>query len=781
MSNPPTNQAQTETTPNGRRHLLTLQAISSRISTVSDLDQLLDELIQGVKSIFGHANAMIFLVDEDSEELYLAATGNPTDPGERPFDTDAEYENLANHVVKSETPILIHDWPQSDWCLSPEPDARAKIAVPMSVGGRPVGVFEVESDRVGAFDEQDLQLMITLANQAAAIIEAVRLLQKSRANAMALEQRARKLMLINRISTTLNSSLDAYEILNMTIRHLVEISNVNYGAALIFARNGNTGQIVTEYPDAVLTNLRLTLSLSPSAQRMLELGIPYAIEDATNHPFLTPIQEASSLALCSVLLVPLVTRREMIGVMFLVSSYHPRTFTEEQMESCQTIASQAAAAVANARLLQDIQQQRRALARKSQEMTEESSKLDAILNNIADGLVVTDPDGKIMMSNPAFREIANLPPTHPLYGHPLAESFPLKGLPPLVTQALEQPGQVFTEDLELADGRVLQTTTTTLRIPPPIMEPEQGEQIAGVVSVFRDITHEVEVDRMKTDFISTVSHELRSPLTSIVGFTDLIQRDLERWIMPHVDDESKAEQIAQRIVNNLSIIENESRRLSRLINDMLDIAKIESGQIAGPMESVDMEEVIQDGVAASAALAAEKGLALHVDLPPENLPPVWGHYDRLMQVITNLLSNSIKFTPQGEIQVHTDVVQIPREEKGKRDTLTPSIPDALSPGTWLIVHVTDTGIGIQAKEIPRLFEKFTQIGDPLTEKPPGTGLGLSICKGIIDHHRGHIWVESEPGRGSTFSFALPTQSAQMRPALATEPPIPDAEMVTPST
>ncbi len=750
--------------------LLALQAISSRISAIFDLEPLLEELVQSSRSIFGHHNALVFLADEEEEELYLAASGRPLTPQVRKRRFKIGAEELLGRVASTGKPAVVPDVSQNDSCTSSSPETRSAISIPMFVGGRLVGVFQVESDRVAAFDERDLQLMTTVANQAAAAIEAARLLRESRANAVALERRARNLMLINRVSTTLNSSLDAYEILKMTIQHLVDIIDVHYGNVLILEHDGQHAQIITEYPSETgpANHLRLSLPPRPSVQQVLELGIPYVVEDATDYPLLEPLQqELPSLKFGSLLLVPMVARRDMIGILLLASLGQHRSFSDEELEICQTIASQAAVAVANARLLQDIQRQRRALARKSQELTAASSKLDAILNNIADGLVVTDPAGRIILSNPAFRKMTAPPQIRSPYGRLLAETFHIEGLQSLVNQALELPGQVFTENLELPDGRVLKTSATALRIPPPILSPEEGEQIAGVVTILRDITHEVEVDRMKTDFISAVSHELRSPLTSVLGFANLIQRDFSRWIAPHLKPKGQLQQVANRIMDNLTIIEEESQRLTRLINDLLDIAKIEASHTEWRMESNDLTDVIQRGIAATTALAEEKNLPIQVHLPSYGLPPVWGHRDRLIQVMTNLLSNAIKFTDQGHVQVSAYSLYLSekgpeRSETDELETQNESHLLHLHPGEWVIVNVTDTGIGIQTDDTDRIFEKFTQVGDTLTEKPAGTGLGLSICKGIIEHHGGHIWVESVPHRGSTFSFALPVFSPTER-------------------
>lgn len=591
-----------------------------------------------------------------------------------------------------------------------------------------------------------------------------------------LERRTQNLMLINRFSAVLTSSLDASKILDMTVRHLVELSRVGYGSVLILGRDKQYGVILAEHPTSQFSDQNFLLTRIPSVQQVLDMGIPYAIEDATDHEFLEPFREQiASLDVRSLLLVPLVARGEMIGILLLASLGRTRGFSSEEMEICQTVAGQAAAAVANARLLQDIQQQRRALARRTQELTEESSKLDAILSNIADGLVVTDLTGRIILSNPAFREMADLPPGRSLRGLLLAGCFPVTGLQSLASCALETPGQVFNENIELPDGRVLKASATAMRLLPTLLDPTQEDQIAGVVTVLRDITHEVEVDRMKTYFISAVSHELRSPLTAILGFTSLIRRDVHRSLAPHVDSGDRAAQVIERIMDNLTIVESESERLTRLVNDLLDIAKMEAGQVKWRMASTDIEKVIQKAVSATAALADEKELSIRIHLPSDGLPPVYGNHDRLVQVMTNLLSNAIKFTKWGNIDVRGWRLNVQDGTLRSRGP-TPPIhgPDLtaeevltnlqFSDGEWAVVSVTDTGVGIPAESLPHIFEKFIQAGEPLTEKPEGTGLGLAICKEIIELHDGRIWVESERGKGSVFSFALPLLSELGRKA-----------------
>ncbi len=234
-----------------------------------------------------------------------------------------------------------------------------------------------------------------------------------------------------------------------------------------------------------------------------------------------------------------------------------------------------------------------------------------------------------------------------------------------------------------------------------------------------------ELDRMKDSLLSTVSHELRTPLTSIKSFAEIL-RDYSPG-----EDEGK---------EFLSIINDESDRLTRLINDFLDLAKIESDSVEWEVTTVQMPKVIQTSIHASEALFKKMGLSVDVDLETD-LPDVLGDSDRLVQVLTNLLSNAAKFTSEGgKISVMAETIR-----QG----------DSASGGDMVKVDVSDTGIGIAPEDREIVFEKFTQVGDTLTDKPMGTGLGLPICKEIVEHYGGRIWVESEPDKGSTFSVLLP--------------------------
>jgi signal transduction histidine kinase len=242
--------------------------------------------------------------------------------------------------------------------------------------------------------------------------------------------------------------------------------------------------------------------------------------------------------------------------------------------------------------------------------------------------------------------------------------------------------------------------------------------------LFREIeekSHQLEIaSRHKSQFLANMSHELRTPLNAIIGYTELILDNI------YGETPAKVRDVMERI-------DKSGRHLLGLINDVLDLSKIEAGQLTLALAEYSMKEVVQAVFTAVESLAAEKKLALKVTVAPD-LPRGRGDERRLTQVLLNLVGNALKFTEAGEVRV-----------------------EAKAADGMFVVSVADTGPGIAAADQAKIFEEFQQADSSSTRKKGGTGLGLSIAKRIIELHGGRIWVESSPGKGSTFAFTLPVR------------------------
>jgi PAS domain S-box-containing protein len=351
---------------------------------------------------------------------------------------------------------------------------------------------------------------------------------------------------------------------------------------------------------------------------------------------------------------------------------------------------------------------------------EENTKRQAILSSIGDGVVVNDARGEIILFNPAAARILGMP-DDTLLGQGVDDLFSVfndtdsrdeavKAMRKLLNATTPQISKAFKMTLEI-NARVVHAHLT------PVLG--KNDDFLGVVTIFRDITKEVEADRAKSEFVSTVSHELRTPMTAIKGYTDLLHAGAV--------GEINAEQ--QRF---LGIIKSNTDRLTALINDLLDISRVETGRVRFEPRPLQVSTVVSDVVNALAGQAEMKQQALTYEVQA-GLPDIMGDEDRLNQVLTNLIGNAIRYTPEGgEIDVRAYLVD-----------------------SAVRVDVQDTGIGIASEELGRIFERFYRADHPVVQEASGTGLGLSIVKMFVEMHGGRVWVESQVGEGSTFTLVLP--------------------------
>ena len=357
-------------------------------------------------------------------------------------------------------------------------------------------------------------------------------------------------------------------------------------------------------------------------------------------------------------------------------------------------------------------------------ITKEEKKMTAIVNSLAEGLVLVDGNYRVLHINPAAEHLLNVGADQ------VGEELTLIVQDITLARALkESEGQISLNETVNLEVTVDQRgENSTLRIVGSPFLDEAGA-VLGTVYVFDDITREKEIDQMKSDFVSLVSHELRTPMTSIIGFVSLIL-------------DGKTGPINDKQRRSLVRVQHQAERLADLINDLLDISRIEAGRIQMKQEEISVSEIAEQRIEEISPQADAKSIELRL-FASESLPHTIGDQERIGQVFTNLIGNAIKFTPEsGKIAVRISANGM---LSGKSDRA-------------LHIEVIDTGEGIPIEERERVFNRFHQLGNINTRQEGGSGLGLSIVKSIVESHGGTVWVDDGyEGRGSNFQFTLPIE------------------------
>ncbi|MFH1190400.1 MAG: ATP-binding protein [Candidatus Omnitrophota bacterium] len=355
--------------------------------------------------------------------------------------------------------------------------------------------------------------------------------------------------------------------------------------------------------------------------------------------------------------------------------------------------------------------------RKYKQTLIEKKQIDSIVRSVAEGLVVLNDRGEVIMMNPAAEKLLDVDKADQM-GKPMRGSIKKSQM---MSLARHEEG---TDETEIEMESSSDDAKKTLRASNAVIENENGQTI-GMVSVFTDVTKQKELDAMKTQFVSNISHELRTPLIAIRNSVEIM---LTKKTGPLTEAQDKF----------LTIAENNLKRLGLLIDDLLDLSKVEAKKAEIHLEPSDIGQLIKETCDSFEAWANTKEISIARNVQ-RDIREVNIDRKRITQVLTNLVGNSIKFTPKsGTVKVTANIIQI----EGK-DTL--------------VVSVADTGIGIAQEDLPKLFNKFQQLGgsDKSVHHVSGTGLGLYISKELIALHGGTIYAKSEVGRGSTFVFKIP--------------------------
>jgi PAS domain S-box-containing protein len=737
-----------ETTRQRADEMSLLYDLGVAITATLNLEDVMELVAENVLRLIGTDLAIINVYDEETGRYWRASAAETSELAASLRQRQPRRMGLTRVVMESGKPIIIEDAGQDQRVSGTAVKAgvRSILGVPVSVAGQTIGVIFADSIKPRRFTEREVTLLSFVATQAAVAIRNAQfyhrigrfteeLEEQVQDRTRALGQALKELTVerdrvetLYRITRQLSASLDLDRVLMEALSLINEAIGVSKGSIMLL--DPATGQLI--YRAALGRRKPLPRGGQPTQFRpgvglagwVMEHRKAVILENIAKDPrwLADPDEETGSR---SAIAVPLGTGEDVVGVLLL---FHPEPgyFTDTHLKLVSAAAAQIATAINNAELYNLITDQAERLGLMLHAQQAEASKSQAILESITDGVLVIDNYNRVLLMNTAAEEILGIA-AQVLIGQHIRH---LLGLGE--TQADRDIGLKFYSELMPRIERVeagaepqqfrLESgdKVVVVSLAPVVLE--SGE-LPSMVAVLRDISHEAEVDRIKNEFISTVSHELRTPMTSIKGYTDLL-------VMEAAGDLTETQ---RRFLN---IIKSNADRLTALVSDILDISRIETGRIKLDIGPQDISQVIQEVAEAMKSQAEEKGLNLIVELP-EELPAVRGDRDRITQILVNLIANACQYSwPGGLITVsaapHDGEVQ---------------------------VDVADTGIGIGEQDLDRIFDRFYRADQPEVRATSGTGLGLSIVKMFVEMLGGHVRVKSELGKGSTFSFTLPTITA----------------------
>ena len=628
--------------------------------------------------------------------------------------------------------------------------ARSFLAVPLTVGDTVLGALALASESSArAFGLDDQRVLTTIGSQVGVSVQNSRLFENNQLIQAGLEQRVNerteelsqerdRLNFLFRITTSLTASLDIEQVLTRALEMIAEAVGAEMGVILGV--------------DSISNNLiyRATFGIDPAlvpdhmATFMQNEGLAGWVVQSQRSVIVADVQDdarwlhqtAFDDAPRSAIAAMLEANEDILGVIML---YHhlPGRFNDDHLRLVTAAAGQIATAMNNADLYGLIREQAERLGLMVRREQVEATKNASIVESIGDGVMVTDQSGEIVQFNTAAERVLamtrrdvigrRITELSGLYGASGGERW-LETLQEWMNDpASHKPGDVLQEQLRLENDRVVSVVLSPVNM---------GDQFLGTVSIFRDITRETEVDRMKSEFVATVSHELRTPMTSIKGYADLL-------LMGGAGAISDPQ---QRFLN---IIKTNADRLSELVNDLLDISRIDRGTINLSFQLLDVSEVISTTLSHLNGRVANdhKDMTIIADIMP-GLPLINGDFDKLVQIMNNVADNAFNYTYAGGAVTLRAYIE----------------------GEYVVMSVTDTGVGIPEENQARVFERFFRDeSNLLVMETSGTGLGLAIVQDYVKMHKGQIDFTSEIGQGTTFYVRLPIAESVRPNAPANSP------------
>jgi len=684
-------------------HEALIHRIASAVGSSLDLNQVMNTTVKELVSATGVSQCAVALApagDGITWSLWEADAGGGLARSSGPVPW--WNETLIRLRMSSRKPLAIEDvlaapLPEAVREMARGSGVRSALSVPMFQGDELVGSLELfQRDRCRRWKRGEIELAQAIAAQLAVAVQNARLYgetdERLRTRVRAVEEGIR----------ALDSDLCALTTVDWE-RRLLQVRAV-------CDRDGK-GELGP--------GTELRLADYPHSARALAGRVPTVL--TLGHPAISPAESAllEKLGTATAIVVPLVVGDRAIGTAFNGRRRDEPGFSEEEIALAVAMAGQVAVAMENARLFQEVQAQK--------------SRTEALLASMSEGVLAVDADQRVTSVNPWLEAMVGRREGEmvgkrckDLLRHSDEQGGLLCDTACPLREAMEkgkptEPTLVFTQT---AWGDRIPTLVSAA----PIRNDEL--EVIGAVSVSRDVSREWQMDKLKSNIISVVSHEFRTPLTSIIGFSELLMtRD-----QPAEERRSCAE-----------FIYNEGLKLEALVNDFLDVSRLDAGGVVLNPEPLAPAVVVDRCVAEARPRAAGHRLSAEVE---EGLPPVEADLERLAQVLDNLLSNAVKYSPAG-----TEIVVRARLGHQSRDG---GIRIGGKQGKpWVVFSVEDHGYGIPDDQLAEIFTPFHRVHGELTRRIRGTGLGLSIVKSLVELHGGKVWVESRVGMGSRFHVALP--------------------------
>ena len=735
-----------------------LYELGVSISQETDLNQILQSVITEALALTGREFGAIWLLDEarvassDDPDYLVEEVTNLAGDVNFQFSVSPEPDAPAKQVIEQGTLLLINDIaadPQATEATK-QSGIRACIGVPLNIEGHTVGAMFVHSLTPYRFDDHDIDLLQFLVTQAAVTIQNAQSIDRLNRLSASLEQRVEerteelrqqrdRVNTLYHIARQLSASLDLDRVLNEALHLLDRALHVTQGAILLVTPTSENliyraalGRPKPLPRGGKETRYKIGVGM---AGYVLETRKPYISDNLAQDDIWMP--DNKPMRHRSVLAVPLITAYDALGVVMLFHAQE-NYFTENHLELVTAAAPMIATTISNADLYTLITEQAERVGTLLRKVQAEDSKNKAIIEGIADGVLVIDPSRTIQLANSVAAAMLGTD----------SEMLAEKRMEVILTLATSDINKQIAQELyriitvqqsRLAENQAPLTARIDIGgkaiivLMGTISLAANTNVPPSILVVLRDISREAELDRIKDEFISTVSHELRTPMTPIKGYTDLL---VNNKVGPLNDLQLKF----------LRVIKTNADRLDSLVNDILDISRIDAERVKLDNKPIKLSGLIRQVLPTFEYQIGEKNLALTLHIP-DSLPPVYADPDRVTQILVNLIGNSVKYSrPDDKINI---VVTAQND--------------------YVRVDIQDTGLGISEEDLAQVFDRFFRAERDVSSVVDGTGLGLPIAKNFVELMGGKIWASSELEVGSTFSFTLP--AAKQNPIDGNEPTV----------